>query len=82
MSLNASGVEVPEQISVVGFDDIPNSQYIPSLGLTTIRQPIAEIGAAAFAKLVDLIDNTAEPGQHISVPMELVVRGTTKAMHR
>ena len=80
--LRASGIGVPEQVSVVGFDDIPNSQFIPAQGLTTIRQPIAEIGATALAKLVHLIDNTAEPGVHISVPMELVIRGTTKTLKR
>ncbi len=78
--LRASGVGVPDQVSVVGFDDIPNSQYIPTLGLTTIRQPIAEIGATALEMLVHLVDNTAEPGAHISVPMELIVRGTTRTL--
>ena len=76
--LNSLGVGVPDQISVVGFDDVPNSQYFAALGLTTVRQPIADIGAKALEMLVHLIQNESEPGEHISVPMELIIRGTTK----
>jgi DNA-binding LacI/PurR family transcriptional regulator len=79
--LQASGVGVPEQVSVVGFDDVPNSQYFATLGLTTVRQPIADIGAKALEMLVQLVEHRIEPGLHISVPMELIVRGTTKKVN-
>jgi LacI family transcriptional regulator len=75
--LNRGGVRVPQDISVVGFDDIPNSQYYPHGGLTTVRQPIVEIGEAALEMLVDLIGRDASPGQQIEMPMQLIVRGTT-----
>lgn len=71
------GVRVPEQLSVIGFDDIPNSQYIPERGLTTVRQPIVEIGETALRLLVDLINHRAKPGAHIEMPMTLMIRGTT-----
>jgi LacI family transcriptional regulator len=78
--LHMSGVEVPDQISVVGFDDVPNSQYFTTLGLTTVRQPIADIGAKALEMLVQLVEDKIEPGTHIRVPMELIIRGTTKSL--
>ncbi|MDF1512786.1 MAG: LacI family DNA-binding transcriptional regulator [Anaerolineae bacterium] len=76
--LRTSGIDVPDEVSVIGFDDIPNSQYFDSVGLTTVRQPIADIGAKALEMLVELVRNESEPGAHIVVPMELIVRGTTK----
>lgn len=75
--LSANGTAVPEQVSVVGFDDIPNSRYIPTSGLTTVRQPIADIGQRALETLVQLVEGEVEPGEHIYVPMELIIRGTT-----
>jgi len=75
--LNTFGIAVPEEVSVIGFDDIPNSRYIPPCGLTTVRQPIADIGQQALEMLVRLIDGEIEPGEHIHVPMELILRGTT-----
>jgi len=72
-----AGVKVPERISVIGFDDIPNSQYTPARGLTTVRQPIVEIGEMALEMIVDLINQRIQPGAHVRIPMELVIRGTT-----
>jgi DNA-binding LacI/PurR family transcriptional regulator len=76
--LNTLALRVPDDVSVIGFDDVPNSQYFATTGLTTMRQPIAEIGARALEMLVDLVHNRIEPGIHVSVPMELIIRGTTK----
>ena len=72
--LKAAGVQVPEQIAVAGFDDVPLARY---LGLTTVRVRIAELGIRAIDRLVDSLnggDNSAEPELHRP---ELVVRGTT-----
>jgi len=71
------GLAVPEQVSVVGFDDIPASGYFGSGGLTTVRQPITEMGELALETLLRLCDGEVAPGQVIRVPVELVVRGTT-----
>ncbi len=75
--LNARGIAVPEQVSVIGFDDVPNSRYICPSGLTTMRQPIADIGQQALEMLVKLIDGDMEAGEHVRIPMELILRGTT-----
>lgn len=79
---NVSGLRVPDDVSVVGFDDVPNSLYFATTGLTTMRQPITEIGERALAMLVDLVNKRSEPGAHISLPMELIIRGTTKSVSR
>jgi len=72
------GMEVPGDLSVIGFDDIPEaSQMNPAL--TTIRQPMQKLGAAAAGLLVSLM-NGEEPQQtHIRLPTRLVRRLTTGA---
>jgi DNA-binding LacI/PurR family transcriptional regulator len=52
-ALRARGLRVPEDISVVGFDDLPEAQFVGP-GLTTIRQPCTELGATAVKLLLDL----------------------------
>jgi LacI family repressor for deo operon, udp, cdd, tsx, nupC, and nupG len=76
--LHRNGVDVPGEISVVGFDDINIAkQYIPPL--TTIRQPRQEIGASAAKLLVQIMDHERQvsgfPTQKL--PVELIVRGST-----
>lgn len=71
------GIEVPEQVSIVGFDDIPASVHFDKAGLSTIRQPITRIGELTLETLLDLLDKKMAPGQRIQVPVELVVRGTS-----
>lgn len=75
--LAARGIRVPEDMSVIGFDDLPNSEYFAMRGLTTVRQPITQIGELAMETLVKLCEGELEPGDHIHVPTELIVRGTT-----
>lgn len=70
-------IQVPEQISVVGFDDLPGSAYTTP-PLTTVRQPLYEMGRIATAALLGLINGetvTADLPQ-----LELVVRETTRAI--
>src|SRR5204862_6544165 len=50
--LQANGLSVPGDVSVVGYDDIPVAQYMTP-ALTTIRQPMHEVGAQAVKLLVD-----------------------------
>jgi LacI family transcriptional regulator len=67
------GLDVPGDVSVVGFDNIPESALIEP-PLTTIDQSIQEMGRRAVELLVDLIEgDTAPPGQ-ITLPTRLVVR--------
>jgi len=76
-ALTEAGLRVPENVSVVGFDDIQSASY-QNPGLTTVRQPLREMGRTAAEILVKRINR---PGseihhQHVVEP-ELVVRETT-----
>lgn len=75
-ALHDAQLRVPEDISVVGFDDIPQAAFqMPSL--TTIRQPLHEMGRLAAHLLLDhLRSQTAMPPQ-VAVEPELIVRETT-----
>ena len=79
--LRARGLEVPRDVSVVGFDDLVLAgDFHPSI--TTIRQPCFEIGRTAMRLLVDLIGGQPAPRRHVVMPTELVVRGSTAAPRR
>lgn len=75
------GLRIPDDVSIIGFDDIPQaaSVYPP---LTTIRQPLAEMGATATRMLLELINNPDQPAQRIELPTELIVRASTRTMNR
>jgi LacI family transcriptional regulator len=79
-ALAVAGVKVPEQCSVIGFDDVaPAALSFPPL--TTIRQPMETMGACAVGLVVDAITEGQagrEPAaQHRKLPPELVVRQST-----
>ncbi|UGQ49145.1 LacI family DNA-binding transcriptional regulator [Massilia endophytica] len=75
-AIHSKGLHVPEDLSVIGFDDIPTSSYVfPPL--TTMRQPMTELSACAVAELVALIQGREVAAKKIAFPMELVVRGST-----
>lgn len=69
------GLSVPQDLSIVGFDDVPEASLV-SPSLTTVRQPMQSMGAAAMTMLLDLI-NGVEREPHVRMSTELVVRGTT-----
>ena len=73
------GVKVPDDISVVGFDGIDLDRYVTPQ-LTTVAQPIEELGEKASALLLSRISNPQAPTQQISLPVELVVRSSTAAV--
>lgn len=68
------GVTVPEDLSVIGFDDVPAAE---SAGLTTIRQPMVEKGRIAANMLMDMIAGRIDHEEQQTLPTELVVRATT-----
>ncbi|MBS1799351.1 MAG: LacI family DNA-binding transcriptional regulator [Acidobacteria bacterium] len=75
-ALHEFGVKVPEDVSVIGFDDIKSAAYHrPSL--TTIRQPLREIGKTAVTTLLGRITNQAPAKQEILMYPELVIREST-----
>jgi DNA-binding LacI/PurR family transcriptional regulator len=74
--LRRQGLRVPEDVSVVGFDDIPGLEFIhPSL--TTVRVPMAELGAAGVARLLHELDGERHGTRVRLHPVELVVREST-----
>ena len=75
-AIKETGKRVPEDISVVGFDDIREAAYhLPSL--TTVRQPLHKIGALAAQTLIDRIEGKDGHQSEILVDPELVVREST-----
>jgi len=75
-ALQRAGRRVPEDVSVVGFDDIPQSAAIfPAL--TTIAQPIGEMGTIGVRLLLDRIAQRDAPYQRVRLATRLVVREST-----
>ncbi len=82
-ALTKAGVKVPEQCSVIGFDDVATSAlFVPSL--TTVRQPMEAMGAAGVSVILDGISARAEnrefPAVQRKLPSELVPRESTRAL--
>lgn len=71
-ALRAAGRTVPDEVAVVGFDDIPLAAH---LGITTVRVRIAELGERAVARLLEELEGKAG-GDELHAP-ELVVRSST-----
>jgi LacI family transcriptional regulator len=70
------GLSVPGDLSVIGFDDIPESAQIDP-PLTTVHQPIQQMGAAAIEMLTALLDGSPVDEPHVRLPTSLVQRRTT-----
>lgn len=70
------GLTPPEDLSVIGFDDVFIASF-PQIALTTVRQPAAEIGRAAGRRLLDRLAVDATAPCDIVLPAELVVRAST-----
>jgi LacI family transcriptional regulator len=73
--LQRRGVRIPEEVSIVSFDDIPDAA-VSRPALTTVRQPITGIGERAAEMLLELIDGTAGAGRNELLPTELVIRSS------
>ncbi len=71
------GIRVPEDLSIVGFDDLASSRYLTP-PLTTIRQPMREIGERAVNLLLAIIEHVDVPLQQ-TLDFSLMLRGSTAA---
>ncbi|GAB4442475.1 MAG: LacI family DNA-binding transcriptional regulator [Anaerolineae bacterium] len=71
---HARGLRVPEDLSVIGYDDIEIAEY---LDLTTIHQPMYSSGQQAATLLFELLSENPPEETHILLPVEVVQRGTT-----
>jgi len=69
------GLQVPQDISIIGYDDIPLASYTTPR-LSTIAQPAREIGHLAVQRLLDRLQNPDKPPQHDMLPVTLVERDT------
>jgi LacI family transcriptional regulator len=79
-ALREAGRRIPDDIAVVGFDDLDVAQK-GNPPLTTIRHSVQHIGSTAAKLLIDLIEKRLEHPQHIIVPTELIVRASTIGGH-
>lgn len=77
-ALREHGLRVPEDVSVVGFDDIPGAAYA-NPGLTTVRQPLLRMGQIAAETVITQIEERGEYVPEIAVEPEFVVRESTAA---
>jgi len=72
-ALRDHGISVPDDISVIGFDDISQAAFT-NPRLTTIRQPLDQMGRKAVELLIEQIENPERPSRRITLATELVVR--------
>lgn len=68
-------LRVPQDVSVVGFDDDPVAEWLPP-PLTTVRQPFHEMGKAAIDLLSNLMQNPDKPVEHRTLPVTIVERSS------
>jgi LacI family transcriptional regulator len=71
------GLRIPEDISVIGFDDVQTVSASDS-PLTTIRVPKIEMGTQTMKMMVDLLDKRIKKSHKVLIPVELVIRTSTK----
>jgi DNA-binding LacI/PurR family transcriptional regulator len=76
--LSERGLRVPEDVSVVGFDDLPDARhFLPPL--TTVRQDFAALGALALQLIIAAIDGENEMEHHDIIAPRLIIRSSTAA---
>lgn len=74
-ALQRAGVKVPDDIAIVGWDDVMTARYV-SPGLTTVRQPLYELGRAAATRLHERITGASPAPEPRILPTELVLRSS------
>ena len=77
-AIRDSGRRIAVDVSVVGFDDIPAADSVHPT-LTTVRQPLFEMGSRATRMLLDLIGNPTLPGERANLPTTLVIRESCRS---
>lgn len=77
-ALREAGLRVPDDVALVGFDDLPFAARAEP-PLTTVRQPTHRMGAMTVETLIELIEQPASSPYHLILPTELVVRASCGA---
>ncbi len=68
-----SGLSIPEDISIIGFDDVWEAEQVhPSL--TTVRQPLEDMGRIAVRILLNRLETSGLPGERVELPTRLIIR--------
>ena len=75
-AIRRRGLRCPQDVSLVGFDDIRFAQYLDPQ-LTTVSQPMDQIGHEVVRLLLDILSGRASGLQHVTLPHKLVVRAST-----
>lgn len=75
-AVRSRGLRVPEDISILGFDDIPQAAVVRP-ALTTVRQPLRDMGGLAAQMLIDKLKSPETELGRIELPTELIVRAST-----
>ncbi|MBU8590057.1 LacI family DNA-binding transcriptional regulator [Priestia megaterium] len=71
-----SGLKIPNDLAIIGFDDQPLAQMLDPK-LTTIRQPIDQMGIKAMETLIDMLNDSESKVETFELPIELVIRSST-----
>jgi LacI family transcriptional regulator len=75
---HSRGLRIPDDVSILGFDDIPQAQNVRP-ALTTVRQPMEKMGRVAAQMLLDLLSDPQKDVSRVELPTELVVRESCQA---
>ncbi len=70
------GLKAPEDISILGFDDIPQASRVRP-ALTTVRQPLEQMGRVATQMLLEILKHPENKPDRIELPTELIIRDST-----
>jgi LacI family transcriptional regulator len=77
-AVRSRGLRIPEDVSILGFDDIPQAASVRP-ALTTVHQPLEQMGRVAIQMLLDLLKNPEKDISRIELPTELIVRSSTSS---
>jgi LacI family transcriptional regulator len=73
------GLKVPDDLSVIGFDNVPESA-LATPPLTTINQPLREMGATALEILVGMLEDREPEATHVRLPTSMVERASCRRL--
>ncbi len=76
LAAQAAGLQVGQDFGVIGFDDTPGIQHLTP-GLSSIRQPIREVGMLIVPMLIALIQGNPPPAAQVILPPRLIIRGSS-----
>jgi LacI family transcriptional regulator len=74
-AVRSKSLRIPEDISIIGFDDIPQAALVRP-ALTTVRQPLEQMGRVAAQYLLDTLKDPGKKSNRIELPTELIVRNS------